>query len=95
METNPTLARWLHGFSSRSILQDGEVYLLALLEEHQELAFRIMTVREHLVEEIMDDLPEMVSHDIKNKNSQHRKQQLEKLSQLSIVEPSNLESSSE
>ena len=76
METNPTLARWLHSFSSRSILQDGEVYLLALLEEHQELAFRIMTVREHLVEEIIDDLPEMVSHDIKHKNSQHRKQQL-------------------
>ena len=93
--TNPPLALWLRSFSGRSILQDGEVYLLALLEEHQELAFRIMTVREHLVEEIMDDLPEMVSHDIKHKNSQHRKQQLEKLSQLSIVEPSSLESSSE
>jgi RbcX protein len=96
METNPTLARWLHGFSSRSIVQDGEVYLLALLAEHQELAFRIMTVREHLVEEIVDDLPEMVSHDIKHKNSQHRKQQLEKLTQLSIIEPnSQSETSSE
>ncbi|WP_310486795.1 chaperonin family protein RbcX [Chamaesiphon sp. VAR_69_metabat_338] len=95
-ETNPPLALWLRGFSGQQILQDGEVYLLALLGQNQELAFRIMSVREHLVEEIMEDLPEMVLHDIKLKNSQHRKQQLEKLSQLSITEPnSNSESSSE
>ncbi len=92
--TNPPLALWLRSFSGRSILQDGEVYLLALLVENQELAFRIMTVREYLIEEIMEDLPEMVFHEIKHKNSQHRKQQLEKLSQLSITEPSShLESS--
>jgi RbcX protein len=95
-ETNPPVAIWLREFSGRSIVQDGEVYLLALLAENQELAFRVMAVREHLVEEIMDDLPEMVFHDIKHKNSQHRKQQLEKLSQLSIVEPNSpIESSSE
>jgi hypothetical protein len=95
-ETNPPLALWLRSFSGRKIVQDGEVYLLALLAENQELAFRIMAVREYLVEEIMDDLPEMVFHDIKSKNSQHRKQQLEKLSQLSITEPnSNLEPLSE
>jgi RbcX protein len=95
-ETNPPLAIWLRGFSGRKIVQDGEVYLLALLAENQELAFRVMTVREHLVEEIMDDLPEMVFHDIKHKNTQHRRQQLEKLSQLSVIEPnSQLESSSE
>jgi hypothetical protein len=88
-ETNPRLALWLRSFSGRAILQDGEVYLLALLAENQELAFRIMAVREYLVEEIMDDLPEMVFHDIKHKNSQHRKQQLEKLSQLSITEPNS------
>jgi RbcX protein len=95
-ETNPPLAIWLRGFSGRKIVQDGEAYLLALLAENQELAFRVMTVREHLVEEIMDDLPEMVFHDIKHKNSQHRRQQLEKLSQLSTIEPnSQIESSSE
>jgi RbcX protein len=88
-ETNPPLALWLRSFSGRKIVQDGEVYLLALLVENQELAFRVMTVREYLVEEIMDDLPEMVFHDIKHKNSQHRKQQLEKLSQLSIIEPNS------
>ena len=94
-ETNPPLALWLRSFSGRTILQDGEVYLHALLAENQELAFRVMTVREYLVEEIVEDLPEMVFHDIKHQNSQHRKQQLEKLTQLSITEPSHLDSSSE
>ncbi|PSB55435.1 chaperonin family protein RbcX [Chamaesiphon polymorphus] len=95
-EMNPPLALWLRGFSGQQILQDGEVYLQALLAQNQELAFRIMTVREHLVEDIMEDLPEMVLHDIKLKNSQHRKQQLERLSQLSITEPtSQIESASE
>jgi hypothetical protein len=95
-ETNPPLALWLRSFSGRKIVQDGEVYLLALLAENQELAFRVMTVRKYLVEEIVDDLPEMVFYEIEHQNSQHRKQQLEKLSQLSITEPnSHLESSSE
>jgi RbcX protein len=95
-ETNPPLALWLRSFSGRKIVQDGEAYLLALLAENQELAFRVMTVREYLIEEIVEDLPEMVFHDIKHQNSQHRKQQLEKLSQLSITEPnSHFESSSE
>ena len=88
-ENNPPLAQWLHSFSGRKVIQDGELYLQELLSVNQELAFRIMTVREHLVEEIMDDLPEMMFHEIKHHNSQHRKQQLEKLSQLSIVEPSS------
>ncbi len=95
-ETNPPLALWLRSFSGRSLVQDGEVYLRALLAENQELAFRVMTVRKHLIEEIMDDLPEMVFYEIEQKNTQHRRQQLEKLSQLSIIEPSShLESSSE
>jgi RbcX protein len=88
-ESNPPLAVWLRNFSGQQILQDGELYLQALLGQNQELAFRIMTVREHLVEEIMDDLPEMMFHEIKYQNSQHRRQQLEKLSQLSTIEPSS------
>ena len=88
-QSNPPLAVWLRNFSSQQILQDGEVYLQALLGQNQELAFRIMTVREHLVEEIMDDLPEMMFHEIKHQNIQHRKRQLEKLSQLSITDSSS------
>jgi hypothetical protein len=88
-ESNPPLAIWLRSFSGQQILQNGELYLQALLDQNQELAFRIMTVREHLVEEIADDLPEMMCHEIKSKNSQHRRKQLEKLTQLSITEPSS------
>ena len=94
-ENNPPLAIWLRSFSGQKILQDGELYLQALMEQNQELAFRIMTIREHLVEEIMDDLPEMMFHEIKYQNSQHRRQQLEKLSQLSITEPGKHDQSSE
>jgi RbcX protein len=95
-ESNPPLAVWLRNFSGQQILQDGELYLQALLGQNQELAFRIMAVREHLVEEIMDDLPEMMLHEIKYQNGQHRRQQLEKISQLSITEPnSNTDRSSE
>jgi hypothetical protein len=95
-ESNPPLAVWLRNFSGQQILQDGELYLQALLGQNQELAFRIMAVREHLVEEIMDDLPEMMLHEIKYQNSQHRRQQLEKISQLSITEPnSSIDRSSE
>jgi RbcX protein len=94
-ENNPPLSVWLRGFSGQQILQDGELYLQALLGQNQELAFRIMTVREHLVEEIMDDLPEIVFHEIKAQNHHHRRQQLEKLSQLSIAEPDKPNRSSE
>ncbi len=86
-ESNPPLALWLRAFSGQKILQDGELYLQSLMVYNQELAFRIMTVREHLVEEIAEDLPEVMCHEIKQKNSQHRREHLEKLSQLSIVEP--------
>ncbi len=89
VESNPPLAIWLRAFSGQKIMQDGELYLQSLLLYNQELAFRIMTVREHLVEEIADDLPEMMCHEIKHQNMLHRRQQLEKLSQLSITEPSN------
>ena len=88
-ENNPPLALWLHSFSGQKVMQDGELYLQALAIENQELAFRIMTVREHLVEEIADDLPEMMCHEIKHQNMLHRRQHLEKLSQLSITEPSS------
>ena len=46
-ETNPPLAIWLSGFSSTGKIQDGEAYLQELFQENKELAFRVMTVREH------------------------------------------------
>jgi RbcX protein len=83
-ENNPPLAQWLNGFSSQSILQDGEAYLRSLTAANQELALRIMTVREHLTEEVVDELPEMVRRRISQQNMEHRRQQLERLTQLTM-----------
>jgi len=44
--------------ASPQAVQDGEAYLQEL-PENQELAFRIMTVREHLATEVTDFPPEM------------------------------------
>jgi hypothetical protein len=88
-ETNPPLAYWLNGFSGKENIQDGEAYLEKLLAEKQDLAFRVMTVREHLAEEVTDFLPEMVRTNIQQSNMEHRRQQLERLTQLTATDPSS------
>jgi RbcX protein len=85
-ESNPPLALWLHSFSGQKVLQDGELYLQSLMAVNQELALRIMTVREHLTEEVVDELPEMVRRRIAQQNMEHRRQQLETLTRLSLSE---------
>ncbi|NEN90501.1 MAG: RbcX chaperonin protein [Okeania sp. SIO3H1] len=87
-ETNPPLAIWLSGFSSTGKIQDGEAYLQELLQENQELAFRVMTVREHLAEEVAEYLPEMLRSGIQKDNMEHRRRYLEKITQLEIADPS-------
>lgn len=78
-ETNPPLALWLRGFSSTGKLQDGEQYVQELLSVNQELAFRLMTVREHLAEQIADLLPEITLTEVKASNIKLRSQHLERL----------------
>lgn len=85
-ETNPGQAIWLSEFSSTGKIQDGEVYLQEMLQESHEMAFRIMTVREHLVQEVADYLPEMVRENIQKANIDYRRQYLERITQLSSVE---------
>ncbi len=87
-ETNPPLAIWLSGFSSTGKIQDGEAYLQELLQENKELAFRVMTVREHLAEDVAEYLPEMVRSGIQKANMEHRRGYLEKITQLEIADPS-------
>jgi len=84
-ETDPPVAIWLNGFSSTGKLQDGEAYLQDLLAERQDLAFRIMTVRAHLAEEIVDFLPEMARTGIQQANIEHRRQYLERVTQMPDV----------
>nr|BCX31634.1 chaperonin-like protein [Scytonema foetidum NUACC05]BCX31636.1 chaperonin-like protein [Scytonema foetidum NUACC06] len=86
-ETNPPLALWLQRFSADKI-QDGEAYLRELFKEKPDLALRIMIVREHIAEEITEFLPEMVQTGIQQANMEHRRQHLERITQMSDSTPS-------
>ncbi|MEM6446656.1 MAG: chaperonin family protein RbcX [Cyanobacteria bacterium J06642_2] len=81
-ETNPGEAIWLGSFSPADTLQDGEAYLQALMQERKNLALRIMTVREHLANEIVDFLPEMTRTGILQNNTDHRRRMLERMTQV-------------
>lgn len=86
-ETDPPQAFWLQNFSGKEKIQDGEAYLDALFCERQDIAFRILTVREYLAEEVIDFIPEMVRTGIQQGNAQHRRKQLERMTQLDVVTP--------
>ena len=81
-ETEPKRAYWLRQFSHRVSIQDSETYLEALFREEQRLAFRLLTVREHIAEEIAEYLPEMLRTGIQQANLQQRTQQLERMTQV-------------
>lgn len=87
-ETNPPLAIWLSNFSKTGIIQDGEAYVKELLKENPELALRIMTVRQHLADEVADFLPEMTRTGIVQANIEYRRQHLERITQLNVPDPS-------
>jgi RbcX protein len=87
-ETNPPLAFWLHNFSADKI-QDGETYIQSLFQEKPDLALRIMTVREHIANEVTDFLPEMIRTGIQQANTEHRRQHLERITQLNMSIPSS------
>lgn len=86
-ETDPPQALWLHSFCSKHGIQDGEAFLEELLRAKQDVAFRIMTVRQHLVEEVADFLPEMVRDNIQKFNMDHRRRHLERITQLTLSDP--------
>ncbi|MGB3755515.1 MAG: chaperonin family protein RbcX [Rivularia sp. (in: cyanobacteria)] len=92
-ETNPYVAAWLHRFSTKERIQNGEAYLEQLFLEKPELALRIMTVRQHLAEEMTEFLPEMVSTGIMQANMEHRRHHLERITQLDLSNPSTEEES--
>jgi hypothetical protein len=81
-ETEPKRAYWLRQFSHRVSIQDSEAYLESLFREEQRLAFRLLTVREHIAEEMADYLPEMLRTGIQQANLQQRTQQLERMTQV-------------
>lgn len=92
-ETNPTQAIWLSQYSSTNKIQDGEAYINGLMTENKELVLRIITVREHLAEQVLEFLPEMVKAGISKANMEHRRQLLERLTQTQ-TESSSVQSES-
>nr|CAB08226.1 rbcX [Nostoc sp. NIVA-CYA 124] len=86
-ETNPPLELWLQNFSSGKI-HNGESFIEQLLREKPDLALRIMTVREHIAEEIAEFLPEMVRTGILQANMEQRRQHLERITRIDTSNPS-------
>ncbi|MGA1264373.1 MAG: chaperonin family protein RbcX [Prochlorothrix sp.] len=83
METNPPAAQRLREFFATASFQgDSELYLQRLMGEDQEMAFRIMTVRDHLATNIPEFLPEMVRSQVQNSNLDQRKSLFERLTQV-------------
>jgi hypothetical protein len=80
-ETNPGQSIWLSQYTASQNIQDSEIFLEGLIVDNKELMLRIMTVREHLAQEILDFLPEMVRSGIQQSNMDHRRQLLERLTQ--------------
>jgi hypothetical protein len=81
-ETEPKRAYWLRQFTHRVSIQNSEAYLESLFREEQRLAFRILTVREHIADQLADYLPEMVRTGVQQANLQQRTQQLERMTQV-------------
>lgn len=85
-ETNPPLALWFRQYSTGDKLQDGDRYLHNLFRERKDLALRVMAVREHLADSVVDILPEMVRAGIQQQNMEHRRQLLERMTQTQSPE---------
>ncbi|AGY56914.1 chaperonin family protein RbcX [Gloeobacter kilaueensis] len=81
-ETDPPRAVWFSQFSTQATLQDGEAYLEQLTTQNPDLAFRVMTVREHLAEQVVDSLPELTRDGIRRANQQRRGRYIEQMLQL-------------
>ena len=98
-ETDKLKALWFNQFSTRERLQNGELYIKDLFGVNQEMAFRVMTVREHLANEILGFLPEMTRTGIQQSNMELRRQHFERIMSVSAsegyAECENLESSVE
>ncbi len=85
-ETDVPRSYWFNEFATRDKLQDGEAFIAALMQEQADLALRVMTVRQHLAEEVTEFLPEMVTTGIQQANIEHRKRHLERMTQMSSEE---------
>ena len=83
-ETDPKRAYWLHQFASSESIKDGDAFIEKLFRERQDLAFRVLTVRESLAMSLADFLPDMLRSGMSEANLRQRSQQLERMTQVSV-----------
>lgn len=83
-ETDPKRAYWLHQFASSESIKDGDLFVEKLFRERQDLAFRVLTVRESLAVSLADFLPDMLRSGMSAANVRQRSQQLERMTQVSV-----------
>lgn len=83
-ETDPKRAYWLHQFASSESIKDGDLFVEKLFRERQDLAFRVLTVRESLAVSLADFLPDMLRSGMSEANVRQRSQQLERMTQVSV-----------
>jgi hypothetical protein len=101
-EMDPPCGYWFNAFATSHDLQNGEAFIAALLEERADLAMRVMTVRQHIADEIAEFLPEMLMTGIQQANMEHRRTHLERMTQIPSTDlvsesesPQDLESGGE
>ena len=83
-ETDPKRAYWLHQFASSESIKDGDLFIEKLFRERQDLAFRVLTVRESLAVSLADFLPDMLRSGMSAANLRQRSQQLERMTRVSV-----------
>ena len=83
-ETDPKRAYWLHQFASSESIKDGDLFIEKLFRERQDLAFRVLTVRESLAVSLADFLPDMLRSGMSEANLRQRSKQLERMTQVSV-----------
>jgi len=81
-EMDPPCGYWFNAFATSHDLQNGEAFIAALLEERADLAIRVMTVRQHIADEIAEFLPEMLVTGIQQANMEHRRTHLERITPI-------------
>lgn len=80
-ETNPSAALQLRQFAASQNLQESDRLVDALMAADPEMALRLMTVREHLAEALLDYLPQMVLARVQEANLEQKRHLLERLTQ--------------
>lgn len=78
-ETNPPESARVRRILTDDNFKDSDASLERLLQNHKELALRILTVREHLAEVALEDINERVLANIRQANLKTRCEILERL----------------